>query len=142
MRITTLRISCIAVLLLVPVTFTMKGASGPHHLSGLMAKITLPDGASRTIKLEGVGCPVGMCSRVVIKGKAEGDSLVSTWLDTIAAIQDTTEVDALFVLKDGTARRLSLVHDFRVLYIANRSGGTEKLDLANVKSVEFLAPAR
>lgn len=50
--------------------------------------------------------------------------------------------DALFVLNDGTERRLSLMSDFRVLYLANPLGGREKLDLARVKSVEFLAPPK
>ena len=142
MRI-TFRTSCIAVVLLVPM-FTMKGASEPQqrHSSGLMAKITLPDGTSRTARLEGVGCPVSMCSRVAIKGKAKGDSPVRAWLDTIAAIKDTTADDALFVRKDGTEQRLSLMQDFRVLYLANRNGGTEKLDLTKVKSLEFLTPAK
>lgn len=144
MRINTLRMSCIAAVLLVPIAFTMNGTSeAPQgHASGLTAKITLPDGTSRTARLQGVGCPVAICSRVVIKGKAKGDSLVRTWLDTIAAIKDTTADDALFVKKDGTVERLSLVKDFRVLYVADRVGGTEKLDLAKVKSIEFLAPAK
>lgn len=154
MRITTLRTSCIAVVLLVPIAFTMKGASEPGqgtnvnqpsrqgHASGLMAKITLPDGTSRTARLEGVGCPVAICSRVAIKGKAKGDSLVRARLDTIAAIKDTTADDALFVRKDGTQQRLALMQDFRVLYLANRNGSTEKLDLTKVKSLEFLAPAK
>jgi hypothetical protein len=144
MRITTLRmrLAAIAVVLLVPIVFTMKAESGQGHASGLSARITLPDGTSRTVKLEGVGCPVGICSRVAIKGIAPGDSTVSTWLDTIAAIKDTTESDALFVKKDGTAQRLSLVYDFRVLYLANRLGGNEKLDLTKIKSLEFLTPAK
>jgi hypothetical protein len=93
-------------------------------------------------RLEGVGCSASICSRTVIKSNAGSDSLVKTWLDSIAAIRDTTASDALFVLKDGTARRLSLVTDFRVLYLANRLGGTEKLDLAKVKSVEFPAASK
>jgi hypothetical protein len=107
-----------------------------------MAKITLPDGATRMVKLEGVGCAVSICSRTVIKGKTEGDSLVRTWLDSLAAIKDTTVDAAVFVMKDGTEQRRSLVTDFRVLYLANRLGETEKLDLAKIKSIEFFAPER
>ena len=154
MRAATIRMSRIAVIVLAFITCTVKGASGPSqianveqetrggHLSGLMARVTLPDGSSRTVKLEGVGCSRSICSRVVIKGYGEGGSQVQKWLDSIETIKDTTEGDAFFVLKDGTQQRLSLVHDFRVLYIANRSGGTEKLDLAKVKSLEFVAPVR
>src|SRR5205807_1615652 len=100
--------------------------------------ITLLDGATRTVQLEGVGCPVNICSRTLIKGKTEGNALIRTWLDSIAVIKNTTENDALFVLKSGTQKRMSLVTDFRVLYLANQLGGTQKVDLAKVRSVEFL----
>jgi hypothetical protein len=150
----TFRIGSIATLLLAAIPFAKNAASGSlsvleadqqaaaGHLSGLTAKITMRDGATRTVKLEGVGCPLGLCSRTAIKAKTGADSLVKTWFDCLAAITDTTPNDALFVLKDGTRQRMSLVHDFRVLYLANRLGGTEKLDLAKVKAVEFLASAR
>jgi hypothetical protein len=42
-------------------------------------------------------------------------------------------------MRDITSRRMSLLTDFRVLYLANRLGGSEKLDLAKVQSVVFLA---
>jgi hypothetical protein len=147
MKTTRLRISFIAAALLFPVTFAMRGASEPdqagqRHVSDLIARITMADGSSRTARLEGVGCSQSICSRTAIKGKAGAESLVRTWLDSIAAIRDTTANDALFVLKDGTERRLSLVADFRVLYVASRFSGTEKLDLAKVRSVEFLAPGK
>src|SRR5215831_14419116 len=112
------------------------GASGPspainvdevsasHHLSGLI-RITMRDGATRTVKLEGVGCMQNICSRTAIKAKSESDSLVRTWLDGLKAIQDTTSSDALFVMKDGTSKRMSLLTDFRVLYLTNRLGGAE-----------------
>jgi hypothetical protein len=154
MRITPLRTSCIAVALLAPIAYTTKGASAPGqiealtqpsrhgHASGLMAKITLPDGTVQVAKVEGVGCRVAICSRVAIRGRDKRDALVRAWLDTMATIKDTTANDALFVKKDGTGQRLSLVKDFRVLYLANRNGGMEKLDLAQVKSLEFLTPAK
>ncbi len=102
----------------------------------LGAKLTSLKGASRAIVLDGVGCSVSMCSRVVIKGKSESGSLVEIPLDTIASIKDSD----VFVMKDGAERRLSLVPDFRVLYFTNSNGGTEKIDLAKIKSIEFLAP--
>jgi len=121
------------------VTVDQQSAHG--HLSWLLAKITMRDGAIRTLHLEGVGCPLSICSRTAIKTKTSTESLVSTWLDGLAAIKDTTASDALFVFKDGTSQRMSLITDFRVLYLASRLGGTEKLDLEKVKSVEFLTPA-
>jgi hypothetical protein len=63
-------------------------------------------------------------------------------VDSIASIKDTTETDALFVMKDGTERRLALVPDFRVLYVSSRNGGAEKLDLAKIRSLEFLDPGK
>ena len=63
-----------------------------------------------------------------------------TWLDSVASVRDTGENDALFVMRDGTERRLSFVPDFRVLYVSNPNGYTEKVDLAKIRSIEFLAP--
>ena len=146
----TFRIGSIAACLLAAIPFTINGVSRPWpaidveqqsthaHLSGLMAKITMRDGATRTVKLEGVGCPLSICSRVAIKAKTEGESVVKAWLDSLAAIKDTTDHDALFVFKTGTSQRMSLITDFRVLYLANRLGGTERLDMARIKTVEFV----
>ena len=99
------------------------------------------DGTTRTATFEGVGCSASICSRVAIKGKANGTA-ITTRLDSIAAIKDVTADSALLVLKDGTTRRLTLVNDFRVIYLDNRSDGEkkeEKLDLARTRSVEFIA---
>jgi hypothetical protein len=147
MKTTWLSGICLAAVLLSPATFFLRGASEPFkdrqgHLSGLTARITMADGTSRMAKLEGMGCSASICSRTAIKSRADSESIVKTWLDSIAAIRDTTASDALFVLKDGSARRLSFVTDFRVMYLANRLGGAEKLDLAKVKSVEFPASSK
>ena len=42
-------------------------------------------------------------------------------------------------MKDGTERRLALLTDFRVVYASTPA---EKLDLANVQSLQFLDPRR
>jgi len=148
----TFRFGSIAACFLAVIPF-INGASGHSsaidvdqqsahgHLLGLLAKITMRDGSIRTFPLEGVGCPLSICSRTAIKTKTATDCLVSTWLDGLAAIKDTTGSDALFLFKDGTSQRMSLITDFRVLYLASRLGGTEKLDLEKVRSVEFLTPA-
>lgn len=135
MKLTKPGLFCLP-LLACAAAFTMNSASG------LTAKITLPDGAVRTARLQGVGCSLSICSRTILKAKYERDPLVSTPLDTIATIRETTANDAVFTLRDGAVRRMSLVKDFRVLYLANPGGGTEKLDLAKVKAVEFLAPGK
>ncbi len=112
---TTLRRILIAGALLLPST----------SLWGLTARITMSDGTIRTATFEGVGCSSSICSRIAIKGKANGTP-VTTRLDSIAAIRDATADSALLVLKDGTTRRLTLVNDFRVIYLDNRSGSRRK----------------
>jgi len=138
----TLRSTCLAIALLVPAAFTMRGSSElaqvrDGHVSGLNARITLPDGRTRAVKLEGVGCSASMCSRTAMRATAELNSTARIWLDRISAIKDTTDHDALLVMQDGSQRRISLLTDFRVLYFTNASGTLEKLDLAKMKSIEF-----
>jgi hypothetical protein len=137
----TLRIGYLAAVLLIPAF--KGGAAGlsaqvEGHRLGLMARMTAADGTSRTIKLEGVGCTERMCSRVFIRSKSASGAPLQTWLDSIASIKDATAHDALFVMKDGSERRLAFVTDFRVFYVSSRNGGAEKLDLATIRSLEFL----
>ncbi|MBZ5635011.1 MAG: hypothetical protein LAO55_17965 [Acidobacteriia bacterium] len=136
-----LRIGCLALVLLIP-AFRSVGASLPSqvegHRSGMMARVVSADGTSRTVRLEGVGCTESMCSRVFIRSKGESGDPRRTWLDSIASIKDATANDALFVMKDGTERRLAFMTDFRVLYVSNSNGRTEKLDLTKIQSLEFL----
>ena len=147
MKMTALRTICF-VALLIPMASGMKEPDAPSpevrqaHSSELTTRITLRDGTIRMATLEGLGCSRSICSRVAIKGKADGKSMVSLWLDSIAAIKDITENNALLVMKNGTEQRMSLVTDFRVLYLANRSRSPEKLDLAEIKSLEFLPSAK
>jgi peroxiredoxin len=136
--------TCLSLFLLAPTPFLMKGTSAPSRLVGgsspspvLTAKIVLRDGRTHIARLDGVGCSVAMCSRVAMKAKSADGSLVTTRLDGIAAIQETNAGQAVFALKDGIQQRLWLVRDFRVLYLVKADGGTEKLDLAQVRSVQF-----
>ncbi|HTA47278.1 MAG TPA: hypothetical protein VK789_32770 [Bryobacteraceae bacterium] len=133
-RMCTFAFSVAAVLF--PATFT--GMRANDGTPGLTARITMVDGSSRTARIDGVGCSLSICSRTIIQGKNEDQSLVKTRLDLIASIRDTTAGEVLFVMKDGTQRRLSLVKDFRVLYLAGHLGGAERLDLAQVRSVDFV----
>ena len=112
------------------------------HRSSLTAKLTLLNGNSRMVTVEGVGCTAGMCSRVSLNSGKLGDPVVSrTWLDGISAIKDANKDDALFVFRDGSERRLSVVPLNRVLYVKNASGGDEKISLAMVRALEFIVPA-
>jgi hypothetical protein len=140
-----LQIGCVAMVLLIP-GFKVGGTSLPRsaegHSSGVVARVVSADGTNRTIKLEGVGCTESMCSRVFIRSKSESGTSVQTWLDSVAAVKDTTNSDALFVMKDGTERRLTLMPDFRILYVSSPSGRVEKLDLSKIQSLEFVGSAK
>jgi|HubBroStandDraft_4_1064222.scaffolds.fasta_scaffold328419_2 hypothetical protein len=143
MKTTWVRVIFLTAALLSPFTFRVRAArespdSGQGHLSGMTARITRRDGTIRIARIQGVGCTASICSRTLIKGKADRESAVTAWLDSISAIQEITSTDALFVLKDGNRRRLSFVPNFRILYLDTLLGIGEKLDLALVKSVEFL----
>src|SRR5712692_5387952 len=62
------------------------------HASPAIARITLSDGSVRTVAFDGLGCSAGMCSRHVLRGAAKGDAFAdNTWLDTVAAIKNTSE---------------------------------------------------
>jgi hypothetical protein len=121
--------------------------AGPKEASAgsarLVARMTMANGGTQTITLEGVGCSEALCSRVAVRSRPEGDSRVTkTWLDTVAAIKDISADGALFVLKNGTSRRLSVVHDNRFIYFADQRGAEKKIDLAGIQSIEFSAPGR
>ena len=140
----------ILVILLLTIAFVLQGAATPRpdnraeqpsstHLSGLNARVTQPNGSTRTVTLDGVGCSMSMCSKVFIKGKDAGGNLVGTPLDSIASITVATKDMAVLVMKDGTQRHVALVPDFRVLYVTDRTGSNERIDLAKIRSVQFLA---
>jgi hypothetical protein len=112
---------------------------GHRHLTDLTAGITTADGSKRTVQLEGVGCTASVCSRTAIRGRDQSGALVDVWLDSIRTITAATPLEADFLLKDGTQRRITLLSDFRVLYLERRLGGPERIDLGMVKSVEFSA---
>jgi hypothetical protein len=136
-----LRIGCVAAILTTP-ALTIGGANLPSqvegHRSGLTAQVVAADGTSRTVKLQGIGCSESMCSRVFLRSKAEEGAPQKTWLDSIASIRHATGDDALLVMKDGSEHRVTLVPDFRVLYVSNAAGLAEKLDLDKIRSLEFV----
>ena len=105
-------------------------------------RITLRDGSMRTAVLQGVGCPIAICSRVAFKGVHQDYAILSEDFKGLDAIRDVTSHAASFVAKDGRSKRLTLLHDFRVLYLEDPSGKEQKLDLREVKSVEFTGAAR
>ncbi len=119
--------------LLAPVTMTTSAAN-----STISAKLTMADGATRTVELDGVGCTISICSRTQIKGHARGASLDAFAFDAIQTIESATQDKVLLVMKDGTTHRLSLDNNFRVLYFHSESGSEGQLDLSKMKSLEFV----
>jgi hypothetical protein len=122
-----------------PITCALAGllSAGALTAKAANATITLANGTTREAKVEGVGCSVAICSRVAIKATADNDISVPTRFDSLASIQTIDADHALLILKNGTEKRVGLLKDFRVLYVANPAGGADKLDLSNVKSVVF-----
>ena len=110
--------------------------------SGSLVRVIGLDGTDRIVQLEGAGCTESICSRVFLRGRAGNGSVLQPLFHSISAIRDTTSKDALFVMRDGTERRLELMHDFRVLYYFNPDGSRAKLDLAKVRTLEFLDKTR
>jgi hypothetical protein len=142
MKTIWVRVIFLAVVLLSPFTFEVRGSKESRkgeqgHLSGLTAKITMRDGTIRIARIQGLGHTASLCSRTLIRGKTDRESAVTAWLDSISAIRETTSTGALFVLHDGSQRRLSFVPNFRILYLDTLLGIGEKLDLSSVQSLEF-----
>jgi hypothetical protein len=108
------------------------------HRSSLQARVTMVDGTSRTITIQGVGCAESICSRVRAK-TVTGDIV---WLDGLASVRAISHetdgpVKAVFTLRNGSVRPASLVPLNRVLYVQGRFGRTETLDLGSVSQVDF-----
>jgi hypothetical protein len=106
-----------------------------HH-SSLKATLTMADGTIRAIRLEGVGCPESMCSRVKARELAN-----SIWLDGLASVSGISRtagaVNAIFKFKNGTERQASIIAVNRVLYVRGTFGFTEKIDLGSVSKIDF-----
>jgi len=126
--------------------FAAGGAAEVMHVAPAMARVTMSDGSLQTVAFRGLGCSASVCSRKQFRSETD-----SSWLDSVAEIMDTSEavanqprsgMDALVVFKDGTKRRQAIVADFRYLYFANSAGVPGKLDLAKVKTLEFLGSAK
>jgi len=107
------------------------------HRSSLKARLTLSDGTVRTVTLEGVGCPLGMCSRV----KVRANDTDSIWLDGLASVYGISHapgpVTATFTFLDGTERRASVIVVNRMLYVQGHFGQTEKLDIGSLSKIDF-----
>jgi hypothetical protein len=103
-----------------------------------LVRLDLRDGSSKVVRLDGVGCDVSICSRVAVNSRTVGNVVVNrTRFDTIAAIREISDDSAVFVSKDGSTRRVSVIPDNRVLYVIASDGHTQKIGLRQVKSIQF-----
>lgn len=110
----------------------------PGHRSSLPATLTMLDGSTRTVTLQGVGCTATICSRV----RARDTNSESVWLDGIDSVRGITgerdgAVTAIFTFRDGTERQASVIPAHRILYIRERFGRVEKVDLGSVARIDF-----
>jgi hypothetical protein len=108
------------------------------HRSSLRARVTMVDGTSRAITIQGVGCTDSICSRV----RATALTADSVWLDGLASVRAISHdingpVKAVFAFKNGMERQASIVQVNRVLYVDGRFGRTEKLDLGSLTRIDF-----
>lgn len=108
------------------------------HRSSLRASVTMVDGTSRAITIQGVGCTESICSRV----RATAAMADSVWLDGLASVHAISHdingpVKATFSFKNGVERQASIVPVNRVLYVDGRFGRTEKLDLGSLTRIDF-----
>jgi hypothetical protein len=108
-----------------------------HH-SSLRARVTMVDGTSKAITIQGVGCTDRICSRV----RATDVMADSVWLDGLASVRAVSHnasgpVSAVFAFKNGVERHASITQLNRVLYVDGRFGRTEKLDLGSLTRIDF-----
>ena len=147
MKNNALRVHWLALVAVMLITSLTTGISNPlradeNNPTAFTARITMANGTTRTAYLQGVGCSAALCSKVFIQGKVDNHSTAKIPFDSISKIEQVTENAAQFVMNDGTKRHVAFIPDFQVLYLANPRGGTEKLDLRTIKSLEILHPAK
>ena len=133
--------------LLIAMSWAIDGVSADQpnstaHAAALTARVALPDGTTQMLTIDGFGGSVALCSKVFIRAKGSSSPAERIWIDTIAEIKDIADDSALFVMKDGTARRLSFVSDFRVLYFRGPNNSAKKLDLAKMRSLQMVAASK
>jgi hypothetical protein len=143
MKIRKLQIVAVSAVLLALLMASREGMSDTSkHASGLTARITLADGTKRTVTLDGAGCSETICSQVFIQGRSNDGSTERIWFDRLAAIRDIAANSALFIMGDGSQKRLSLITDFRVLYLNEGNTKSQKLDLSKIQSLEMLSTVK
>ena len=111
------------------------------HQAGHRIRIVPRNGPAHVESLDGIGCTEAICSRVFVRALVEDDEGMAVQqipFDSIAAIEMVGGGDARIRSIDGTARRVIVAADNRVLYLIDKAGRTKTLDLGHVVSLEFL----
>ena len=142
MKIRKLQIVAVSAFIVALLTVSHAMGDTSKHVSGLTARVILADGTKRTVTLNGVGCSETICSRVFVQGRSRDGSTARIWIDRLAALRDIGANTALFIMKDGSQQRLSLITDFRVLYLNEGNTKSQKLDLSAIQSLEMLSLAK
>jgi hypothetical protein len=106
-------------------------AGGPKHARPV--RVTLRNGSSELVQLEGVGCDKSICSRVAVNGHIS--------LDRLDTIREVCDGRAQFVFSDGTEQGVTVIPDNRVLYVTGADGHAKKSHLDALKSLRFMSRA-
>lgn len=125
----------VLVFALVLFTLPFRGWSGEESVTApaRAVRLTLRDGSSQLVRLDGVGCEKSLCSRVAINGGIQG----RIQLDRLDAIRGVCDGHAQFVFSDGTEQGVTVIPDNRVLYVTGADGRARKIHLDALKSVQF-----
>ena len=135
------------------------------HIAPVRAKITLRNDQTREVVIDGVGATNAL-THVMIVWTEAGVSKRTIWIDSIASItgldsirratdeftvhlKNGSEVSAMFSGGGGSgmfcnegARPDNVDNLCSMLFIGNGDDGTEKLNMRDLKSIEFLPAPR
>jgi hypothetical protein len=119
-----LSISAVLAVVLLTVPFRL-AYSAPHGDASAhdarRVRLEWRDGTSTIVRWEGIGCSESICTR----------------LTHVAAIRAICDDSALFVLHDGTERRVPIGRDNRVLYVTTSDGHAQKIEVQRLRSIDF-----
>jgi hypothetical protein len=115
-------------------------AASETRATGLTIRIIPLNGPSRVQTLDGIGCSEVICSRVFVRTFVEDEGRTVARdipLDTVAAIEPRGGGHARVRFINGTVQRLVVPVGWRVLYLLDDAGRTQKVDLSELHSIEF-----
>src|SRR5262245_5614859 len=118
----------------------LASAAGTHP-AGHVIRIVPKNGLPYIESFDGIGCSQALCSRVFVRvwvDDDEGTAIQRIPFDTVARIDMLEGGDARIRSIDGTAQRVIVAADNRVLYLIDQTGRAKTLDINKVVSIEFL----